>query len=760
MDLIKNYEFFIKIFKTKYLDNINSLNNYTDGRIVYKFNIDNYNNFMLNNYIKFLILYNNISISQSATYCTICKIHRNDQIINYSYIYGLLNNNNIINKYIITSNSLISKDGEYKYRLISINKLDLLTEKFNEIYNKIYTYISKNITNDEFELTFEVFNINPKYKKNYKKKLQNKQLLIKIYIISWLIENYHIYNNTQEINMNEYYNNIMFTQSDFDFFKELYNDYSKIINEFVITFSNYNNNINIGQKLIPFNYIQLKEYQHIIHPQWKEILINKISTNIRYNGISPCFSLFLNWFLIQKSNKDLYDNIEIYNKIFYSDKIKDILKYLYLAKNNFIELENKFESNKISESLLKQLKKLIAESENNVLMSNISMGYLSEYVGKTLYDYLIKLSKNTLNYNHQIGNIYNDYEIFSKYMFEIIYSLYCLNLNGIIHGDLHLNNITININNINLSNSSKIVYDLNFSYNDDILTYIDNIRNSNTKNINNFIKNINNCYKFNHYDAYPCIIDFSRSFILLSLIKDNIIEKEKNNIRDRFITIERNRIIKELNKLFPNYIKNNKHKIKFLFKNKNFHILFIYFSAYDVFTFATNMLIFYKRISINNNVNVNDKILNLLSNISKKAYSFLEKILDELNYDPLAKLQFPNLIILNEFFSEFKLTDTKEPIQDLYNLYNIDKFKTPDNIILDIQDYLKNLTNLNENESKSIQQDFNYILNYKKKSEEIEISKIINKEYYNIKSNLNIMSSSADDLSYNMSSNSFTLSDY
>ena len=163
-------------------------------------------------------------------------------------------------------------------------------------------------------------------------------------------------------------------------------------------------------------------------------------------------------------------------------------------------------------------------------MSNISLCYISESSGKTIYDYLNKSSNNIICQN--IGNLYTNYDIFSKYLFEIIYSLYCLNLKGIIHGDLHLNNITININN-KIEKNSNVIYDLNNNINDDILNYMLNYTEINDiKSKKNYIEN---CFIFEHYGAYPCIIDFSRSFMLINLIDEDIIEKEKNKIRNKFI---------------------------------------------------------------------------------------------------------------------------------------------------------------------------------------------------------------------------------
>ena len=68
---------------------------------------------------------------------------------------------------------------------------------------------------------------------------------------------------------------------------------------------------------------------------------------------------------------------------------------------------------------------------------------------------------------------------------------------------------------------------------------------------------------------------------------------------------------------------------------------FAYIITGDLFAKADNKL--FKILGRNQfDQSTTDKILQLLTNISKKAYSFLEKILDELNYDTTQKLQFPN----------------------------------------------------------------------------------------------------------------------
>lgn len=765
----KNYnakkELLIKLFKDKYINNINDLDNYklksdTENK-VYGFLNFNYEKSHILKYIKLLIIDNDIKISKTETICTVLKIIRNKKIINYGYIYGKVENDNVVNKYIITSNALISKDGEYKHRLVNINKINIE----NKILDRYYKYIIQELKNKEFDLFCDVFNIkNKKIKKNYLHKLKNKQLFIKIYLISWLVEIYNIYTKNQSINKNDLYNNIMFSNKDIEIFKDYYtNDLTQIIKEFIYYDVEYK--LELGQKLIPFNYIQLKEYNNIIHFQWKELLINRIITNLIYNSNSTCFSIFIDWFLIQNSNKNLYDNVEIYKKILYSDKIKEILNYLYLAKNNLIELKSFSEKEKLINTLLMKLKKIIKDSESGILMSNISLCYFSEYSGKTIYDYLMKLSENDkILENNNIGNLYTDYDIFSKYLFEIIYSLYCLNLKGIIHGDLHLNNITMNSSQ-DFCNNANIVYDLNNDYNKNIMDYILNYKDKKEfRSKNNYL---DNCFIFKHYGTYPCIIDFSRSFLLVNIIDEDIIEKEKNRIRNNYIKNEKKRIINELNKIFPNYIKNNSHKIKFLFKNKNFNVLFLYFSAYDIFTFSTNLLIFIKKISINKSIKVNDKIFNLLTNISKKSYYYLEQIIDENNYNLSEKnFQFPNYLLLKEFFSEYivKKNDIKKEIVNLFNLDNINKYQNLEMIKYRLKEDLNNFIKKETNtEIKNILTNrFNNITTYdKNKVNELDIEKIINNEYYKIKSNLHIVTSSLNqsfDTTYDVTTNSISIS--
>lgn len=733
----------------KSLENLyKSKNNFND--ISYNNNISlDYLNSSINRYVKIIDVFNEINLNKTKTIFTVFKLQRNLEIINYAYLYGFIENDKVINKFVITSNTLVSKDGMYAHRFIDYSKFNFKSDIIDDICN----YLKINIKHKEFKLIFEFFNLeSAEINAQYASGLTESNLLIKAYAISWLIELYNMHRNNQEINMNLNYNNVMFTEKDKQKFSSLYEKHSKEIYNLVIFYKFFThdgkNRLEIGQKIIPFNYIQLKEYNNIIHFQWKEILINKIVTNLLYNMNSPSFSIFIDWMMINNSNKNLYDNKEIYNKILYSDKIKNILQLLNKANTEFYNIYTK-QKNEFIDSLIKKLKKIIKLSENKVLMSNVSLCYLSEYSGRTVFDYFNKI-KNKEQVHRSIGDLYSDFNMFQKYMFEIIYSLYCLNLKGVIHGDLHLNNVTLNKKNLNVSDNSQVIYSLNLYKNDDIVDFLNN-SNEIDKNIH-FNEKDNVTFIFKHLGTYPCIIDFSRSFILLKLITENIIEKDKNDIRNKFIKNEQKRIMHELKKIFPNFIKNNSHKLKFLFKNKNFNVMFLYFSAFDIFKFSSNLLIFINKFSIQNDIEVNPEITNLLDNLAKKSYSFLEKVIDESAYINKTNLRFPNLELLLEFFPSFKhdsLTNIKKKVKsiditDIFTIDNIDSYLTVDEILNEINENISDNINLNKDNSNIdiILKKIKNFTTYEKNNDDLEIEQLINKEYYNVKNNLSFVTTS------------------
>ena len=57
----------------------------------------------INRYLKLIYIFSNLNIDKTKFICTVLKISRNKQELNYSYIYGIVENNDITNLYILNS---------------------------------------------------------------------------------------------------------------------------------------------------------------------------------------------------------------------------------------------------------------------------------------------------------------------------------------------------------------------------------------------------------------------------------------------------------------------------------------------------------------------------------------------------------------------------------------------------------------------------------------------------------------------------------
>ena len=744
-ELINNY-------KDKYnsviklTDTINLIDNIIKNKKDIKFV---YENSSMNNLIDIINIKYNLNINKTKTICSVFKIKKSKDIINYSYLFSKYDNVELekykeckkknkkydISKilkhgFISTSPNLISADGEFRRRLIQLSNLCLL-DNYTKLVNYIEKYIYEKFENEDIEILFEYFNT---YDKDIEellyKYITSTKISIKLFIISWICEINNIINDTKSININEDYYDIMYTKKDIKMFENYIkeNDNKNIINEFVKDFTQINlisNNLELSQKIIPQTNYEFKNYSKLITGIGTELLINNIVTDLKYNFVSESFSLFYNWFFISNSKMTLYDNKNIIKLIQYNEFNKRILTYLYNSK---IELKDINKNEDIINKnhyikLLTNVKNNITLTEKKLLMSDVSTCFVFEYIGKTFYNNI----SDDLIYNR----IFLDYKLFSKLLFDIIYGLYCLNINGIIHGDLHLNNITIN-DRYKHDKDSYVVYNLNSNIHDNYSGYIYNSSDIDI-NVTNNKKNI---YIFPDIQYTACIIDYSRSYILLKAIKNNILEKYKNKSRQEYIKKEKIRYIHELTSLFPNYVNNNKHKIDILFNTKNFEIFFKFFSAIDIFKFSSNTILYLE----NKKKPYDKKIKELLTNISKDSFKSLEKIINDKYYlDSNEYKYYPNYVLLQKYFKEFTISDYEDKkkkinITNITNIFNINNIMNKKSISK--KNYYKFQFNKEDINIINNSGNVNYNSNFKIDDDDINIETFISENLYNYKFNI------------------------
>lgn len=607
---------------------------------------------------------------------------------------------NIIPKFIIINGGYDSRDGEYRNGLITQQSIDLIQspvfEKYhlNELLYDIKNYIKKKMNARSMGVYEDFFypSDDIQMSVNYKDSYENIDRVYIYFAFAWfkffndkkldIIPN-HL--NKKYIDL--FINNETYMKEDESFFNNLCNKYSKksfiifryLLNNFINFWIDKDDkietilqyNIKYGQKLIPLSISEVSNPFSIIKKPWREYLISLRLSDYVLNNVSPGFAITNTWFYIKNSRKGLFDNEIQYDKLERSEIVEQISILLKRAQKYASDNEyNKYakSNKKIIKSFVVNKFKTLAEKINDpivyandeILMSNVALNIISEYVGRTFYDMVI-LSQKSSYYNKLLGNPFVEFEngYFKKYMFEICYNILCLNKKGgIIHGDLHLNNVTGKPSKYNVdSNNLKTLY------------VIDN---------DNYYLMPNNNYNI-------CIIDFSRSVISpkkLNLYFDESLPKSFNSYNN-LEKIQKDQIERLIN-IYNNYTNNstNIDELRFVFSTK-FEAVFKLLTVVDIYGFTKKLATMFSM----PNVKINNKCIKFINKINDDCkiflYEYMNKLILDNNFSSeILKMEYPLKTIIQKNFMTFHLSKS-DPIKcEISDIFNIDnELKYSSNIL-------------------------------------------------------------------------------
>jgi hypothetical protein len=313
----------------------------------------------------------------------------------------------------------------------------------------------------------------------------------------------------------------------------------------------------------------------------------------------------------------------------------------------------------------------------DIVMSDRAFCIFTEYTGKTFMDSLL-ISKKSPFYRSFIGDIFktNGFKYFEKYIFDICYNIYVMNNVGIIHGDLHLNNVTIRPKYYKTYRNIDVVddpFEMYFMGPDEKYIFI--------------LPSL----------AYnSAIIDFSRSFIDIAQIDSFADPSIPEHIfpvtgkKNKFISNQFNNMIHTYIGLFPE-LESNVADILDALKN-NFSTVFKLFTTIDIYRFTKNLI---QLFNINNpNISkASPQMMSLLVKINKLAHFYLTTefhrlLSDKSHSKTIEQMEMPMLTIIVKTFSHLLIDEEKKygnPI-DVFNANNPLKYtlsditKTPDHI--------------------------------------------------------------------------------
>ena len=633
------------------------------------------------------------------TVCTTFKIkdldNDNEAIFAFGYYFTNSNKFNEIFRlnllksdqswaYFVLGGSCVSKDGEYRSVCISaVNyNMIMLNNQYNIVVSDIIDYFKLKLSDRKFIILKEYFfptddkKVDEPIVEYYTYTLQYS-----VFALTWFNLMYAENNNIVANNINDIFKKIMLkhVDEDLEFFNSLINKYSKTkIDEIY----NLTNNIRldkkysdtkIGQKIIPLSISEVQNPFDIQYKPWREYLISSYLSKFVINYVSPGFFVTNLWFYIKNAKKGLFDNDIQYEKMERSELAEQIITLLSRAniytnenivtKNKHLNKKDKLIKSWISEKFEKLSEKIqdpIEYAKKEIIMSNVALCFMTEYVGRTIMD-VITICKKSEYYNELIGLPFTlkGFPIFNKYMFDICYNLYCMNrIAGIIHGDLHLNNATLK--------------PMTYKNNRDI----NNIKNPTVLYI--IGDNADDYYILPTVTYNICIIDYSRSIVLLNDI---------NRFRDMSLPASYS-IINNLNtfhleqvdrliNIYVNYTSNSnidKDNLRIIFRN-NFEGVFKLLTSTDIYGFTQKLICIFS-MNDKNIIKPHKLCIDLLKKINTYAeYYIIEEmnkiILNPSYADQLIDMEYPMYTIIKKCFYENTVNNIEVGnIVDVFNINN------------------------------------------------------------------------------------------
>lgn len=624
------------------------------------------------------------------------------------------------------SASLLSRDGEYRQRISQMLSIMTLYEHFAPILEDIEDHIQKKIDKYKWNIFTECFYPVDEFKK-YSEELESdiiaRRLPIRFLTLCWFAEFMNIYKKQKINHINKLFKVIMRfkdkseVKHDLEFIENLlvkhgeetmymlynnvncFNMYKRIGNQ---------SQIKIGQKIIPLNLGEVQNPFNIRYKPWREYLICEKVQDLFINGICAGVPILGDYFFIRNARKTLFDNYVQYMKLEHSDlavgiarklidaqkgtfkpRSEDIIEYGKGAEHDKIKpsddqkLLNSYKDDEESTDsyveieewlsnkfrfLHEKIKDPIDYAREEIIMSEMALCVTSEYVGRTFYDAINICTENEI-FNNDIGRPYENYDIWAKYIFELIYTLYCLNSHkGVIHGDLHLNNFTIHPLYFNKFRDVSTLKKPHMLY------YLDE----------------HHCFAFPSRQYHTVIIDFSRSVIRPSMLdsfenfditnakklklhKDGKIQLIKPEERSEFLYEQSIRVLKAYETNFPDFTLTKKSSLSVLFSN-NFDKLFPIFGGLDTYASIGNMILFFRKNGYDKKYDKQFKLIESIFNrVENELTDSIEKYLEDPKSLDRTTIPYLNKKILDEFFTEYMIINP--------GVDNLDKFLNENTVI-------------------------------------------------------------------------------
>jgi hypothetical protein len=605
-------------YHTRILDSINS---YTDvdselvewvSDTMVKQNLHSVMSYKRNESIYMMLHYitNIRTTGKSDTTCTVFGVKKSGvkTTTNYAYLYSITKAQGVghcmaTHLYYCIGPNMVSSDGEYRNKFSTVHSLDHVMVVFKDIWRDVEEYL---LHKPKLSFCQNYYTHDSDSIHILKDSINSNRLAINLFILAWINQAFMFHLKLDGAHIDGDYKNNMFDAEDNLFMQQLIEAYTVQRIRQLYAQSGYIHS--------EYTSKSITKQQKWNNPRMGQKIIPLSEEEQKYGGIQ--YPAWREFYICEKVS-DLVLNYICPGVSFTHDwfYINAVDKKLFNNPNivNRMALLNK---NNMARRATRDIH----------IVSDSAINILSEYTGRPINDVALLLKSK--EYNRYVGNMFESPDKFFRYMFDITYALLCVNSKlNIIHGDLHLNNTTIH----NFDTYYIDTYDI-----DTYASYFIN----------------NTLYQFKNTGHIGTIIDFGRSLLippdhLFIHIKDEQIE----------------RILRYYIQLFPEFHKIHGDKLKNRLES-DFISVFKLFTAIDMYVHTDRLLKYIEKHSI---LNTHAKIKKLCSSINTETLKYLTSDMKKLLDGEMTLMQYPNLQIINKFFSQYIVKNkNKNKLSDVY----------------------------------------------------------------------------------------------
>lgn len=405
-----------------------------------------------------IYLKHRFTFDRIKTICISFRMFEHNITCAYGFVYGSIINDNFEPDVIIYGPSLTSQDGEYRSRSMLWVTYCSRFNKYKNAVDMVDEMICARLDNGQLSYSVDIhLDLSLiKYKSQIAKFIDDKRLAINVHILCWLYDFYAINNEYQENHMNPIYKYLFSQNADLAFLKKILETMSdgeyQTMQLLELSTIQYRHDTSIittwplkaGQKLFPLIVDEFEHPNDIRFPTWAELYITNRASNLVLNFVSPSFYFLGGWFLINNGGPELYDNEVSRDRFKFSNISSKITRKLTKARDNIDAAVAANTASALSQDfsrLAAQISRARTFARARLNLSNYSLCQTSEFVGRTLRDFYHLHNTGSYEASH---HIFTDIRSTMKFVFDMIWAFHSANTRAhIIHGDPHVNNITL-----------------------------------------------------------------------------------------------------------------------------------------------------------------------------------------------------------------------------------------------------------------------------------------------------------------------------